>query len=59
MPKSNYVQQPAYGARCSKCLTTMTLLCDEEGNINKPWFYICWLCKHIAQVGKGPVGVSL
>ena len=56
MPKSNYVHQPAENTRCPKCLMRMTLLCTADGDLEEPWFYICWICREIAHLGRGAVG---
>lgn len=54
--KSNYVLQLDEKSFCPQCEKPVDLLCDNEGNVRKPWFYICWACKTVAQVGVGPVG---
>ena len=53
--KSNYIIQHAATSHCSNCQRTVDLLCREDGNLKSPWFYICWSCRLIAQVGKGEV----
>jgi hypothetical protein len=52
---STYVVQPSPDSRCPMCNQYLQLLCDRKGNIRKPWFYICWSCRNITQVGIGPV----
>jgi hypothetical protein len=52
---STYVVQAATGSRCPVCGQHLALLCDRNGNPKKPWFYICWLCHNVTQVGVGPV----
>lgn len=46
------------GTYCPFCNQMAWLLCPdilEAGSKNLPAFYICWNCKHIAQVGVGTV----
>ena len=52
---STYVVQQESTAICPMCGQRMYLLCDRKGNSKKPWFYICWTCRNIVQVGIGPV----
>ena len=52
---SNYVVQGTTKSVCPACASPVDLLCPKSGNTFKPWFYICWLCKSITQVGVGPV----
>jgi hypothetical protein len=53
--ESKYILQPSPGTRCPMCNSEVELLCDKYGSTRKPWFYICFVCKFAAQVGKGPV----
>jgi hypothetical protein len=54
--KSNYVIQKAEKSFCPGCHESVTLLCQRDGKTTgHPWFYICFDCKMIAEVGKGPV----
>jgi len=55
---SPYIVQAATMSKCPMCGQALALLCDQKGDLNnktKPWFYICWLCRNISQVGVGPV----
>ena len=52
---STYVLQQADKSTCPLCGQHLSLLCDHKGNVKKPWFYICWTCRNITQVGVGPV----
>lgn len=52
---STYVVQNDENTKCPLCGQRVQLLCDRRGNLRKPWFYICWLCRNIVQVGVGPV----
>lgn len=53
--KSKYILQPAAKSYCPECQADLTLLCREDGNMKQPWFYICFICKIVTQVGTGPV----
>jgi hypothetical protein len=52
--KSKYVltkTDKSYCSTCHKGLLTL-LSCDTNRG---PWFYICFACEKVTQVGKGPV----
>jgi hypothetical protein len=51
--KSSYVVQSAKKSFCIRCHIPVCLLCKENGNNKEPWFYICFACKTVYQVGKG------
>jgi hypothetical protein len=51
--QSNYVLQPDKKSFCPYCQADVVLLCREDGNNRKPWFYICFICKVVMEVGKG------
>ena len=51
--KSNYVLQSAEKSHCPKCGSEVDLLCEKD--FDGPAFYICFNCKVIGHVGKGPV----
>jgi rRNA maturation endonuclease Nob1 len=61
--KSTYVVQRDEKSFCPKCGKSVDLLCNSSiepfiwpwDPEKRPWFYVCWACKHIAQVGVGPV----
>lgn len=42
-------------SKCPMCDEYLTLLSPRNATQKKPWFYICWLCKNVTQVGVGPV----
>ena len=50
---SKYIIQAAEKSFCPICHSTTTLLCRKDGNNKHPWFYICFVCKTVLQVGKG------
>jgi hypothetical protein len=53
--KSEYIIQNDEKSFCPKCAKPLDLLCERNPRIRlKDWFYICWDCKLIAQVGAGP-----
>ena len=58
MPRSNYVLQPDVKTFCPDCHRNVYLLCREDGNNKKPWFYICHHCGMVAEVGKGRVIIA-
>lgn len=53
--KSTYILQLDEKSFCPKCGKPVDLLATIELFHKKPWFYICWACHHVAQVGVGPV----
>lgn len=57
MPKheSNYVLQLADKTSCPECHEHVHLLCRRDGKNDVPWFYVCWWCENIYEVGKGRV----
>jgi hypothetical protein len=56
MAKSPYVVQPDGHTMCPSCHKHVDLLCEEfPPRRLRPWFYICWNCKTIVQLGVGPV----
>lgn len=55
MAKSPYIIQKDEKSRCPNCSEYVDLLCREDGNNNFPWFYICFNCDQVFQVGKGEV----
>ena len=52
-PKSKYILQPTEKSFCPKCHANVWMLCEE--NFEGVAFYICFDCKYIGEVGKGPV----
>ena len=52
---SRYVTQLVAKTRCSKCEQPVTMLCREDGDVDWPWFYICFPCTIITEVGVGQV----
>ncbi len=58
MPRiSKYVVQPAPKSLCPKCNSSddVMMLCHHAMKDSKPFFFICFRCRHIAQGGVGPV----
>jgi hypothetical protein len=55
--KSKYSTILARKSYCPRCGATLTLLARRDCLISDrlPWFYICWYCKKIHQVGVGEV----
>lgn len=58
MSASNYVIQIADKSFCPTCTKNLHLLCRIDGTTRAPWFYICFDCKVVAEVGKGIVNQS-
>ncbi len=56
--KSNYVLTPAYKTTCQACGQHVCMLMDEAMDPTKPAFYVCFECRTIGEIGKGPVYVS-
>lgn len=60
-PHSNYILQSSHKTYCPSCQKMVDLLCDDlfakskARRLAKPWFYICWHCHKIYEVGKGEV----
>ena len=52
---STYVLQDASKTRCPDCQEYVKLLCREDGSRRWPWFYICFNCSFITEVGKGRI----
>lgn len=52
---SHYILQRAEKSHCPQCGRTVDLLARADGNNKSPWFYICWFCRLVAEVGKGEV----
>ena len=55
MVKSAYIIQKDIKSHCNNCNETVDLLCREDGDVTFPWFYICFNCDKVFQVGKGEV----
>lgn len=54
--KSKYVIQIVPNTRCPNCNQPVDMLCRADGTASHwPWFYICWHCDLILEVGKGEV----
>jgi hypothetical protein len=56
--ESNYILQKTGGSFCPKCNNEVYLLCDKVFKKGAPAFFICFDCKTVAQVGKGPVEMA-
>lgn len=56
-----YLLQDSPKTHCKGCDNSVTLLCeDDKLSVNAlPWFYICWVCKRVFQVGKGEIPYAL
>lgn len=53
---SKYLLQLAEGTTCPGCHSTVYLLIRVDGKVGGlPAFYICFACRTVAEVGKGPV----
>lgn len=52
--KPSYVIQFDHSSRCKECGAEVDLLCHENSP-RQPWFYICWNCRTVAQLGRGMV----
>lgn len=53
---SSYVLQTAYHVRCpNQPEHQVMLLGREDCDMRKPWFYICFECYEVTEVGKGKV----
>jgi ribosomal protein S27AE len=50
---SKYIIQPALKSHCPKCGRGTYLLCHKDWS--GPAFYICFGCRYVGEVGKGPV----
>lgn len=55
--KSTYVLQLDDSSFCPCCGKPVRLLCREDGKNGEgaPWFYICFDCQEVAEVGEGKV----
>lgn len=59
--KSNYILQDRSTAHCPQCQRICHLLCHDRFSdskarrFRKPWFFICFTCKKIFEVGQGEV----
>jgi hypothetical protein len=54
--RSAYVVQRDGKSFCPKCRQALDLLCRRDGQVKRaPWFYICWVCMAITEVGKSEV----
>jgi len=52
---SNYIIEKTQSSFCPNCNQLVYLMSDKDG-IQCPSFYICWNCKSVAEIAKGPVG---
>lgn len=56
---SRYLLQKANKSRCYHCHKHVDLLCTNEEILKAlkrwPWFYICWHCKKVFEIGRGEV----
>jgi hypothetical protein len=53
-----YVVENCEKSFCDDCGQKVVLLCTKDYTqdiIQWPWFYICWACKKVSQIGRGPV----
>ena len=61
--QSQYVLQLDEKTFCPKCGITAYLLCPEVSvdvvspgrAMSMPWFYVCFGCRVVAEIGRGPV----
>ena len=56
--ESNYKLYPAQQTLCPKCGKPPCLMAPDGLRNNGSAFWICWPCKSIAEIGKGPVEES-
>ena len=56
---SNYIIQKAEKSHCPSCGKVVDLLCTNNDMLKalkrEHWFYICWNCKLVFELGKGRV----
>lgn len=54
---SAYILQPSDKTLCPSCKTHVDMVATRSGKLDgrHPWFYVCWTCRAITQVGVGPV----
>lgn len=56
---ATYIMQKIDSSFCPKCGKKVFLLCPKSakdcGNKSLPWFYICFDCDKVSQIGVGPV----
>jgi DNA-directed RNA polymerase subunit M/transcription elongation factor TFIIS len=53
-----YILQTAHKSHCDQCGETLALLCEGDPRLTLEdftWFYICFKCQRISQVGVGLV----
>jgi hypothetical protein len=55
MGKAIYVLQHDDHTFCKYCGKEVELLCERTGRKTNNWFYICWPCKKVFQLGLGEV----
>ena len=55
--QSQYILQDESKTWCMRCDSRMHLLChhDRVPSAVRPWFWICFNCKTVVEVGKGDV----
>lgn len=51
----DYILQQAEKTRCLACDRKVELLCPRTASFKGKWFYICWPCQAVYQIGKGQV----
>jgi hypothetical protein len=52
------IQSAGEKTTCGTCGKHVDMLCPKDlvsEVITQPWFYICWRCRSIGQIGVGPV----
>jgi uncharacterized Zn finger protein (UPF0148 family) len=50
---TRYLLTPTDKVWCPKCERKVSMLATQE--LDGPAFYICFSCRHVAQIGVGPV----
>lgn len=54
--RPKYMLQSTDMSFCPDCKSNVDLLCTDGDSLNTTqWFYICWKCKRVYQLGKGEV----
>jgi len=53
MTGSRYIVHRDEKSFCPKCGRAVSLLAHRDGSQRTPWFYICFVCELVAEVGRG------
>lgn len=55
MSKSRYEIQATEKSFCPDCHQPVDMMADDSTSLSRSWFYICWACKKVFEIGVGPV----